>query len=165
MLAQGDRMLADGMCLGDVCDALEISLTTYRRWRREFGGLTSAQAERVKDLEQEITTLRRLLRDAEREQTALLLLAVAHRSSAGRAPMTAPGSSGTERTAQVDYPAAASSVAAASAEQLGQAIAEVLDDHDPLQDYGPLPHDARSLEAGRTRDGILWRRALPSAPG
>jgi putative transposase len=103
MLAQADRMLADGMCPGDVCDALEISQTTYRRWRREFGGLTSAQAERVKDLEQEITTLRRLLRDAEREQTALLRLAVAHRSSAGRAPMTAREVGGTERTVQVNY--------------------------------------------------------------
>jgi hypothetical protein len=58
-----------------------------------------------------------------------------------------------ERTVQVSYPAAASSVAAASAERLGQAIAKVLDDHDPPQDYGLLPHDARSLEAGGTRDG------------
>ena len=44
---------------------------TYHRWRSQFGGLKAEDAKRLKDLERENATLKRLLVDAELEKAAL----------------------------------------------------------------------------------------------
>jgi putative transposase len=48
-----------------------VSEQTYYRWRNQFGGLKADAAKRLKDLERENTTLKRLRADAELEKAAL----------------------------------------------------------------------------------------------
>lgn len=45
------------------CRQLSISEQTYYRWRKEYGGLKTDQARRMKDLEKENTRLRRAISD------------------------------------------------------------------------------------------------------
>lgn len=70
-LAQADRMLAEGKDVADVCRELQVSERTYYRWRNQFGGLKAEDAKRLKDLEGENATLKRLLADAELKKAAL----------------------------------------------------------------------------------------------
>jgi len=48
-----------------------VAEQTYYRWRNQFGGLKADDAKRLKDLEEENSTLKRLLADAELEKAAL----------------------------------------------------------------------------------------------
>ena len=66
-LPTADRMLGEGKDVADVCRELQ----TYYRWRNQFGGLKADDAKRLKDLERENATLKRLLADAELEKAAL----------------------------------------------------------------------------------------------
>jgi transposase-like protein len=70
-LTQADRLLADGKDVADVCRTLQVSEQTYYRWRNQFGGLKADDAKRLKELEKENSTLKRLLADAELEKAAL----------------------------------------------------------------------------------------------
>jgi putative transposase len=67
-LATADRMLGEGKDVADVCRELATSEQTYYRWRDRFGGLKADDAKRLKDLERENATLKRLLADAELER-------------------------------------------------------------------------------------------------
>jgi putative transposase len=70
-LATADRMLNEGKGVADVCRELQVSEQTYYRWRNQFGGMNTDNAKRLKDLERENATLKRLLADAELEKAAL----------------------------------------------------------------------------------------------
>jgi putative transposase len=70
-LTQADRMLGEGKDVADVCRELRISQQTYFRWRNQFGGLKADDAKRLKELERENASLKRLLVDAELEKAAL----------------------------------------------------------------------------------------------
>jgi putative transposase len=70
-LAQADRMLGEGKDVADVCRELGVAEQTYYRWRNQFGALKADDAKRLKELERENTTLKRLLADAELEKAAL----------------------------------------------------------------------------------------------
>jgi putative transposase len=70
-LTQADRLMAEGQEVADVCRELGVSEQTYYRWRNQFGGLKADDAKRLKDLERENATLKRLLADAELEKAAL----------------------------------------------------------------------------------------------
>jgi transposase-like protein len=70
-LTQADRMLAEGKDVAEVCRLLQVSGQTYYRWRNQFGGFKADDAKRLKDLERENATLKRLLADAELEKAAL----------------------------------------------------------------------------------------------
>jgi putative transposase len=70
-LTQADRLLGEGKDVADVCRELSVSEQTYYRWRNQFGGLKADDAKRLKELEQENPTLKRLLADAELEKAAL----------------------------------------------------------------------------------------------
>jgi putative transposase len=74
-LATADRMLNDGKDVADVCRELHVSEQTYCRWRNQFGGMKPDDAKRLKGLERENATLKRLLADAELEKVALKELA------------------------------------------------------------------------------------------
>lgn len=64
-------MLTQGADVAGVCRELGVTETTYYRWRNQFGGLKAEDAKRLKDLERENSTLKRLLADAELEKAAL----------------------------------------------------------------------------------------------
>lgn len=70
-LAEADRLLGEGKSVADVCRQLQVSEQTYFRWRNQFGGLKADDAKRLKELERENATLKRLLADAELEKAAL----------------------------------------------------------------------------------------------
>ena len=70
-LMAADRLLAEGHDVAAVCRELNVSEATYHRWRSQFGGLKAEDAKRLKALERENSTLKRLLADAELEKAAL----------------------------------------------------------------------------------------------
>ena len=52
-LRHADILLGQGKKVAEVVKALGCTDVTYYRWRQEFGGMTTAQAKRLKDLERE----------------------------------------------------------------------------------------------------------------
>src|ERR1700759_617716 len=70
-LMAADRMLAEGKDTAAVCRELGVSEVTDHHWRNPVGGLKAEDARRLKDLERENSTLKRLLADAELEKAAL----------------------------------------------------------------------------------------------
>ena len=82
-LTQVDRMLAEGQEVADVCRELQVSEQTYYRWRNQFGGLKVEDAKRLKELERENATLKRLLAEAELGSRGAT--AISNRSTAGSA--------------------------------------------------------------------------------
>lgn len=71
MLMTADRLWAEGKDTAAVCRELKVSEATYHRWRNQYGGLEAEDAKRLKTLERENATLKRLLADAELEKDAL----------------------------------------------------------------------------------------------
>lgn len=70
-LREADRMLGEGKDLDEVARHLEITESTYHRWRNQFGGMKADDAKRLKDLERENTRLKRIVADKELEIDAL----------------------------------------------------------------------------------------------
>ena len=62
-LREAEIVLAQGGTTADACRRLSISEQTYYRWRKEYGGLKTDQARRMKDLEKENARLRRAISD------------------------------------------------------------------------------------------------------
>ena len=60
-LSEADLLLSQGHTVANVIRALEISEVTYCRWRKEYGGMTTSQAMRLKELEQENSRLREVV--------------------------------------------------------------------------------------------------------
>ena len=63
MLREAEVLLAQGKKVGEVCRSLGVSEQSYYRWRREYGGLKSSQAKRIKDLERENSRLKKAVAD------------------------------------------------------------------------------------------------------
>ena len=57
-LREAEIVLAQGASVGEMCRRLSVSEQTYYRWRKEYGGLKTDQARRMKDLEKENLRLR-----------------------------------------------------------------------------------------------------------
>ena len=53
MLREAEVALAQGQSIGQACRTLGVSEQSYYRWRKEYGGLRTDQAKRLKDLERE----------------------------------------------------------------------------------------------------------------
>ncbi len=70
-LREADRMLAEGSELPEVAKALEVSEATYHRWRAQFGGMKADDVKRLRELERENVTLKRIVADKELENVAL----------------------------------------------------------------------------------------------
>ena len=62
-LRDADAMLNAGKDEAAVLQALEVSQSTYDRWRRQYGGMKSEEAKRLKQLEEENKQLKRLVAD------------------------------------------------------------------------------------------------------
>lgn len=62
-LREAEVEIAKGMTIGQVCKKLGISEQTYYKWRREYGGMRTDQAKRLKELEQENARLKKLIAD------------------------------------------------------------------------------------------------------
>jgi putative transposase len=62
-LRDADAMLNSGKELAAVLQALEVSESTYARWRSQYGGMESEEAVRLKKLEEENRRLKQLVAD------------------------------------------------------------------------------------------------------
>ena len=62
-LREAEIVLAQGGVVADACRRIGVTEQTYYRWRREYGGLKTDQARRMKELEKENARLRRAVAD------------------------------------------------------------------------------------------------------
>jgi len=56
-------LLSQGMTVLEAARQLEISEQTYYRWRKEYGGLDTTKARKLKELERENLQLKKLVAD------------------------------------------------------------------------------------------------------
>ena len=61
LLRQIEVETANGKTTPQACRDAQITVQTYYRWRKEFGGLKLDQAKRLKELEKENSRLKRCL--------------------------------------------------------------------------------------------------------
>ena len=66
-LAVADRLLAAGKTVEEVCRELEVTESTFHRWRSQFGGMKADDAKRLRQLEPENARLKKLVADKELE--------------------------------------------------------------------------------------------------
>ena len=71
MLRQIEVSIANGKTIPQACKEAEITVQTYYRWRKEYGGLKLEQAKRLKDLEKENSRLKRLVAELSLEKQVL----------------------------------------------------------------------------------------------
>ncbi len=62
-LRDADAMLNAGKDEAAVLQALEVSQSTYDRWRNQFGGMKAEEAKRLKELEAENKRLKEIVAD------------------------------------------------------------------------------------------------------
>lgn len=60
-LRDADAMLNSGQELAVVLQTLEVSESTYERWRKQYGGMKSEEAKRLKELEEENKRLKEIV--------------------------------------------------------------------------------------------------------
>lgn len=53
LLREADVKLSQSRNVGQICREMGITEQTYYRWRKEYGGMKTAQVKRLKDLERE----------------------------------------------------------------------------------------------------------------
>ncbi|MEM1330099.1 MAG: IS3 family transposase [Planctomycetota bacterium] len=70
-LRQAEVELSKGSSVAAVCKLLGVTEQTCYRWRKEYGGLKTDQAKKLKALEKENARLKRLLADAELDKAML----------------------------------------------------------------------------------------------
>jgi putative transposase len=58
-LREVEVLLAKGGSVADAAKAIGVTEQSYYRWRREYGGLKTDQARRLKELERENARLRK----------------------------------------------------------------------------------------------------------
>ena len=71
LLRQIEVGIVNGKSTPQACKEAEINTQTYYRWRKEFGGLKTEQAKRMKELEKENTRLKRLVAELSLEKQVL----------------------------------------------------------------------------------------------
>jgi len=62
-LREAEVLLGKGMKIAQVCRKLGVTEQTYYRWRKEYGGLRTDQAKRLKTLEKENAQLKKVVAD------------------------------------------------------------------------------------------------------
>ena len=74
-IQEGEAMLAAGKNEAEVFQALEISAATWERWKKQYGGMKSDEAKRLRELEVENQRLKELLAEAELDKKILKMAA------------------------------------------------------------------------------------------
>ncbi len=70
-LREAEVALAKGLSVEQVVKQLGVTVQTYYRWRREYGGLKVDQAKQLKELEKENARLKKLLAESELDKAIL----------------------------------------------------------------------------------------------
>lgn len=63
ILREADVKLSQGKNVGQLCREMGITEQSYYRWRKEYGGMKTAQVKRLKELERENGRLKKALAD------------------------------------------------------------------------------------------------------
>jgi transposase-like protein len=63
LLRQIEILVSQGQTAQTAARGVGISEQTYYRWRKEYGGMRTDQAQRLKELEQENSRLKRIVAD------------------------------------------------------------------------------------------------------
>jgi transposase len=71
LLRQIEVEVANGKTTPQACKEAEITIQTYYRWKKEYGGLKLAQAKRLRELERENSKLKRLVAELSLEKQVL----------------------------------------------------------------------------------------------
>jgi transposase-like protein len=71
LLRQIEVGIANGKPIPQTCKEAEITVQTYYRWRKEYGGLKLDQAKRLKELVRENSKLKRLVAELSLEKQVL----------------------------------------------------------------------------------------------
>ena len=66
-LREADKVLSEGIEVPEVAKALKVSEATYHRWRAQSGGMKADDIKRLKELERENQTLKRIVANKELE--------------------------------------------------------------------------------------------------
>ena len=74
-LREGEKRLNAGEELGSVLRQLEITESTWNRWRSAYGGMKAADVKELKELRVENARLKKLLAEAELDKAMLKDLA------------------------------------------------------------------------------------------
>jgi putative transposase len=90
MLRQIEVGIANGKTTPQACKEAEITVQTFYRWRKEYGGLKMDQAKRMKELEKENGKLKRLV--AELSLDKQILKDIAEGNFQARSDVGAPWS-------------------------------------------------------------------------
>ncbi len=70
LLRQAEVELSSGSSIAAVCQKLAISEQTFHRWRNQYGGMKADDARRLRELEKENASLKRIVADKELEIAA-----------------------------------------------------------------------------------------------
>jgi len=70
-LRAAELEVAKDRTAAEAAKKIGVTEQTYYRWRKEYGGLRTDQAKRLKELEKENARLKRLLADAELDKAIL----------------------------------------------------------------------------------------------
>ena len=70
-LREAEVAISQGQTAALAAKSIGVSYQTYCRWRKEYGGLRTDQAKRLKELEKQNSRLKRLLADAELDKAIL----------------------------------------------------------------------------------------------
>ena len=62
-LREAEVLLSQGKTAAEASRAIGISEQSYYRWRKEYGGVSTGQVHRLKELEKENARLKRLVAD------------------------------------------------------------------------------------------------------
>jgi transposase-like protein len=62
-LREAEVLLSQGKTAGEACKQINVSEQTYYRWRKEYGGIGTDQARKLKELEKENGRLKKLVAD------------------------------------------------------------------------------------------------------
>lgn len=70
-LREAEVAISQGSTVNAAAKQIGVTYQTYCRWRKEYGGLRTDQAKKLKDLEKQNARLKRLLADAELDKAIL----------------------------------------------------------------------------------------------
>jgi transposase-like protein len=62
-LREAEVLISQGKTVAEVCKAIGVTDQTYYRWKKEYGGMRTDQAKRLKELERENARLRKVVAD------------------------------------------------------------------------------------------------------
>lgn len=62
-LRDADTALSEGKTVEEICKQLGISEQTYHRWRNRYGGMSSDDMKRLRELEKENARLKKAVAD------------------------------------------------------------------------------------------------------